>query len=65
MRLDQDTIHFNNHKKKEMNHFHIARWKKRWNEYAFFVHASISTHIDLIDKKRFKLHDQLKRSKAL
>jgi hypothetical protein len=44
-----------------MNRFHINRWKKKWIEYAFFVLASISTQIDFVDKKRLKLHDQLKK----
>jgi hypothetical protein len=43
-----------------MNRFHMNRWKK-WIEYAFFVFVSISTQIDLVDKKRLKLHDQLKK----
>ncbi len=44
-----------------MNRFHMNRWKKKWIEYAFFVLVSISTQIDFVDKKRFKLHDQLKK----
>jgi hypothetical protein len=61
VRLDHDTIRFNSQRKREMNRFHMNRWKKRWTEYAFFVLALISTQIDLVDKKRFKLHDQLKK----
>jgi hypothetical protein len=61
VRLDHDAIRFNNQRKKEMYRFHMNRWKKRWTEYAFFVLVSISTQIDLVDKKRFKLHDQLKK----
>jgi hypothetical protein len=61
VRFDHDAIRFNNQKKKEMNRFHMNRWKKKWTEYAFFVLVSISTQIDLVDKKRFKLHDQLKK----
>jgi hypothetical protein len=61
VRFDQDAIRFNNQRKREMNRFHINRWKKKWIEYAFFVLASISTQIDLVDKKRFKLHDWLKK----
>jgi hypothetical protein len=61
MRFDHDAIRFNNQRKKEIYRFHMNRWKKRWTEYAFFVLASISTQIDLVDKKRLKLHDQLKK----
>jgi hypothetical protein len=61
MRLDHDAICFNNQRKKKIYRFHINRWKKKWTEYAFFVLVSISIQIDLIDKKRFKLHDQLKK----
>jgi hypothetical protein len=61
VRLDHDAICFNNQKKRKMNRFHMNRWKKKWIEYAFFVLASISTKIDFVDKKRFKLHDQLKK----
>jgi hypothetical protein len=60
MRFDHDAIRFNN-QKKEMNRFHINRSKKKWIEYAFFMLVSISTQIDFVDKKRFKLHDQLKK----
>jgi hypothetical protein len=60
MRFDHDAIRFNSQKKREMYRFHMKRWKKRWTEYAFFVLASIWTQIDLVDKKRLKLHDQLK-----
>ncbi len=61
VRFDHDATRFNNQRKKEMYRFHMNRWKKKWIEYAFFVLASISTQIDLVDKKRFKLHDQLKK----
>ncbi len=61
VRLDHDAIRFNSQRKREMYRFHMKRWKKRWIEYAFFVLASISTQIDLVDKKRLKLHDQLKK----
>jgi hypothetical protein len=61
MRFDQNAIRFNSQKKKKMNRFHINRWKKRLIEYAFVMLASISTQIDLVDKKRFILHDQLKK----
>jgi hypothetical protein len=61
MRFDHDAIRFNNQKKKEMNRFHMNRWKKKWIKYAFFMFILISTQIDLVDKKRFKLHDQLKK----
>jgi hypothetical protein len=44
-----------------MNRFYMNCWKKKWTEYAFFVLVSISTQIDFVDKKRFKLHDQLKK----
>jgi major membrane immunogen (membrane-anchored lipoprotein) len=61
MRLDHDASHFNNQKKREINRFHINRWKNKWIEYALFVFALISTQIDFVDKKRRKLHDQLKK----
>jgi hypothetical protein len=61
VRFDHDATRFNNQRKREMNRVHMNRWKKRWTEYAFFVFASISIQIDLVDKKRFKLHDQLKK----
>jgi hypothetical protein len=61
MRFDHDAIDFNNQRKKKINRFHMNRWKKKWIEYAFFMFVSISTQIDLVDKKRFKLHDQLKK----
>jgi hypothetical protein len=61
VRLDHDAIRFNNQRKRKMYRFHMKHWKKRWIEYAFFVLASISTQIDFVDKKRFKLHDQLKK----
>jgi hypothetical protein len=61
MRFDHDAIRFNNQRKRKMNRFHMNRWKKKWIEYAFFVFTSISIQIDLVDKKRFKLHDQLKK----
>jgi hypothetical protein len=61
MRFDHDAIRFNNQRKRKMNRFHMNRWKKKWIEYAFFVLASISIQIDFVDKKRFKLHDQLKK----
>jgi hypothetical protein len=63
VRFDHDAIRFNNQRKKKKNHFHMNRWKKKWIEYAFFVLDSISIQIDLVDKKRFKLHDQLKKIK--
>jgi hypothetical protein len=61
MRFDHDATRFNNQRKRKMNRFHMNRWKKRWTEYAFFVLASISIQIDLVDKKCLKLHDQLKK----
>jgi hypothetical protein len=61
VRLDHDAIRFNSQRKRKMYRFHMNRWKKRWTEYAFFVLASISIQIDLVDKKRLKLHDQLKK----
>jgi hypothetical protein len=61
VRLDHDATRFNSQKKRKMNRFHMNRWKKKWTEYAFFVLASISIQIDLVDKKRLKLHDQLKK----
>jgi hypothetical protein len=61
MRLDHDATRFNNQRKRKINRFHMNRWKKKWIKYAFFVFASISTQIDLVDKKRLKLHDQLKK----
>jgi nanoRNase/pAp phosphatase (c-di-AMP/oligoRNAs hydrolase) len=61
MRFDFDAIHFNNQRKRKINRFHIDRWKKKWTEYAFFVFVSISIQIDFVDKKSFKLHDQLKK----
>jgi hypothetical protein len=61
MRLDQDAIRFNNQRKRKMNRFHMNRWKKRWIEYVFFVLASISIQIDFVEKKRLKLHKQLKK----
>jgi hypothetical protein len=57
MRFDHDATRFNNQRKREMNRFYMNRWKKKWTEYAFFVFASISIQINLVDKKRFKLHD--------
>ncbi len=64
-RFDHDAICFNNQKKKEMNRFHMNHWKKKWIEYAFFVFVSIWIQIDFVDKKRFKLHDQLKKIENL
>jgi hypothetical protein len=64
MRLDHDATRFNNQRKKKMNRFHMNRWENKWTEYAFFVLASISIQIDFVDKKRFKLHDQLKKIKS-
>jgi hypothetical protein len=61
MRLDHDATRFNNQRKRKMNRFHMNRWKKRWIEYAFFVFVSTSIQIDFVDKKRLKLHDQLKK----
>jgi hypothetical protein len=61
VRFDHDAIRFNSQRKRKMYRFHMKRWKKRWIEYAFFVLASISTQIDFVDKKRLKLHDQLKK----
>jgi hypothetical protein len=61
MRFDHDAIRFNNQRKRKMYRFHMNRWKKKWTEYAFFVLASISIQIDFVDKKRLKLHDQLKK----
>jgi hypothetical protein len=61
VRFNHDATRFNNQRKRKMNRFHMNRWKKKWIEYAFFVLASISTQIDLVDKKRLKLHDQLKK----
>jgi hypothetical protein len=61
MRFDHDTTRFNNQRKRKMNRFHMNRWKKKWTEYAFFVLISISIKIDFVNKKRFKLHDQLKK----
>jgi hypothetical protein len=61
VRFDHDAICFNNQRKREMNRFHINRWKKKWTEYAFFLFALILIQIDLVDKKRLKLHDQLKK----
>jgi hypothetical protein len=60
-KLDHDAIRFNSQRKREMNRFHMNRWKKRWTEYALFVLASISTQMNLVDKRRLKLHDQLKK----
>ncbi len=64
VRLDHDATRFNNQRKRKMNRFHMNRWKKKWIEYAFFVLALISTQIDLVDKKRLKLHVQLKKIKS-
>jgi hypothetical protein len=61
VRLDHDAIRFNSQRKREMYRFHMNRWKKKWTEYAFFVLASIWTQIDFVNKKRLKLHDQLKK----
>jgi hypothetical protein len=61
VRFNHDATRFNNQKKRKMNRFHMNRWKKKWTEYAFFMLALISTQIDLVDKKRLKLHDQLKK----
>jgi hypothetical protein len=57
VRLDHDAIRFNNQRKRKMYRFHMKRWKKKWTEYAFFVFVSTSIQIDLVDKKRLKLHD--------
>jgi hypothetical protein len=57
VRFDHDATRFNNQRKKEMNRFYMNRWKKKWTEYAFFVFVSISIQINLVDKKRFKLHN--------
>ncbi len=61
VRFDHDATRFNNQRKRKMYRFHINRWKKKWIEYAFFVLVLISIQIDFVDKKRFKLHDQLKK----
>ncbi len=61
MRFDHDAICFNNQKKEKNESFSHESLKKKWIEYAFIVLASISTQIDFVDKKRFKLSYQLKK----
>jgi hypothetical protein len=47
---------------REIKVYHEQQWKKRWTTYQKIVLDLASTQTDLINKKRFKLHAQLRKA---